>query len=73
MHSLFSPTPAQVADFGNQVCTAFDNHKTYWQIKATIQAKVKSIPFTTILPGAASYVVHTAVQLYCPGYKSKLG
>lgn len=72
VHSFLSPTPAQVSDFGNQVCTAFDNGDTATHIKSVILNKVKGLPFTTILPGAADYVVKTAVKLYCPGYKSRL-
>jgi hypothetical protein len=72
VHSLFTPSPAQVATLGNDVCTAFDKGKSVKSIKATMLQKVKSLPFTTVLPGAAQYVVKTEVKLYCPGYKSKL-
>ena len=32
------------------------------KIEATMLAKVKQLPLTVVLPGAASYVVHTAVK-----------
>jgi hypothetical protein len=73
VHSVLTPTPSQVAEFGDMVCSAYDKNETTKQIEATILQKVKALPFTTILPGAADYVVRTAVALYCPGYKSRLG
>jgi hypothetical protein len=73
VHSILSPTPAQVAQFGDMVCTAYDHGDTTAAIESTILKKVSSLPLTTILPGAADYVVRTAVKLYCPGYKSRLG
>jgi hypothetical protein len=72
VHSFFSPSKSQVAELGNDVCTAFDKGQTVKQIEATMLAKVKKLPLTTVLPGAANYVVTTAVKLYCPGYKSKI-
>ncbi|HWB66630.1 MAG TPA: hypothetical protein VG708_07375 [Mycobacteriales bacterium] len=68
VHTIFKPTAAQVAEFGDMVCTALDQHSTVAKIKATILQKVKQLPFTTVLPGAADYVVRTAVKLYCGGY-----
>jgi hypothetical protein len=73
VHSILTPSPAQVAEFGDMVCSAYDDGDTTKQIEAKILQKVKSLPFTTILPGAADYVVRTAVKLYCPGYQSRLG
>lgn len=73
VHSILSPTSSEVAEFGDLVCGAFDDGKSDSTIKSEILTKVKSIPLTTILPGAADYVVNTAVKLFCPGYTSKLG
>jgi hypothetical protein len=61
-----------VAQFGDAVCTAFDQNKSFSQVKAEILQQVKKVPFTTVTAGAADYVVKTAVSLYCPGYKSKV-
>jgi hypothetical protein len=72
VHTPFTPSSAQVAQFGDAVCTAFDQQKTFSQVKAEILAQVKKLPFTTVTAGAADYVVKTAVSLYCPGYKSKV-
>lgn len=72
VHSFLSPSASQVAELGNDVCTAFDKGKTAKSIEATMLAKVKSLPLTVVLPGAAQYVVRTEVKLYCPGYKSKV-
>ena len=73
VHSFLTPTAAQVAQFGDLVCTAFDQGQTFAQIINTVNQKVQGLPLTTVLPGAANYVVRTAVALYCPGYTSKLG
>jgi hypothetical protein len=72
VHTPFTPTNAQVAQFGDAVCTAFDEQKTFSQVKAQILEQVKKLPFTTVTAGAADYVVKTAVSLYCPGYESKV-
>ncbi|HEX3706986.1 MAG TPA: DUF732 domain-containing protein [Mycobacteriales bacterium] len=69
----FSPSAAQVAEFGDDVCSAFDQNESLSHVEALILAKVKQLPFTTVLAGAANYVVKTAVKLYCPGYTSRLG
>jgi hypothetical protein len=68
----FTPTASQVGQFGDAVCSAFDKRQTFSQVKAAILQQVKKLPFTTVMAGAADYVVKTAVSLYCPGYKSKV-
>jgi hypothetical protein len=73
VNSPFTPTAKQVAQFGNDVCTAFDQGHTYSSVIGEVQQKVQQIPFTSLKSGGADYVVKTAVSLYCPGYKSKLG
>ena len=73
VHTPFSPNASQVAEFGDDVCSAFDAGKTYAAVKSEILAKVQQLPFTTVEAGAADYVVKTAVHLYCPGYASRLG
>ena len=67
----YTPTPAQVAQGADQICTAFDQGQTYDQVKSTALSMVPS--FITVRPGAAEYVIHTAVELYCPGHASNLG
>ncbi len=64
--------PAQVAEAGDKVCTAFDEGKSVEEVKAEGMALVKKVPFTTVKPGADDYVVRTSVALYCPDYASKL-
>lgn len=73
VHSPISPTVAEVATLGNDVCSAFDQGSTSAQVQAAVAQKLAGIPFTTVLPGASYYVVSTAVSLYCPGYASKVG
>ena len=70
--TIFTPTPAQVAQLGDQVCTAFDQGQTFAQVKATGLSMVTQVPLTTVKPGGADWVVKTIVGLYCPGYASKL-
>jgi hypothetical protein len=72
VHTPLTPTSAQVAQFGDMVCDAFDNGSTFAHVKSVILDKVQQLPFTTVSAGAADYVVKTAVSLYCPGYKSKV-
>jgi hypothetical protein len=71
VHSILTPTPAQVAQLGDQVCTAFDQGQTAAQIEATGLSMVTKVPLTTVLPGGAAWVAKTAVALYCPDYASK--
>lgn len=63
-------TPAYVADFGNQVCTAFDQGQSFAQVKSTGLAQVAK--FVVVSTAAADYAVRTAVAMYCPGHSSKL-
>lgn len=72
MHTWFVPTPAQVDDLGNKVCTAFDQGYTSSQAEAAVIRSLRNLPFTEVFPGAGHYVVSTAVALYCPGYAPKL-
>jgi hypothetical protein len=71
VHTVFSITSSEVAQFGDEVCSAFDKNESYSAIKSQITAKVKQLPFTTVTAGAADYVVRTAVKLFCPGYTSR--
>ncbi|MEA2702973.1 MAG: hypothetical protein QOD63_918 [Actinomycetota bacterium] len=64
-------TPANVADVGNRVCTAFDQGQTFSQVKATGLSMVSA--YVPVSDAAADYAVRTAVSMYCPGYASKLG
>jgi hypothetical protein len=68
-----APSAAQVAQVGDQVCTAFDHGQSYAQVLATATQTVTQIPFVSDVNGAATYAVHQSVALYCPGYTSKLG
>ncbi|MDQ6928372.1 MAG: DUF732 domain-containing protein, partial [Actinomycetota bacterium] len=69
---LFSPTAAQVAQFGDQVCSAFDQGQSYAQVKATGLQMVTQYPFVKITSADADWMIHTAVSMYCPGYAGKL-
>ena len=67
---LVSPTPAQIAQAGDQVCTAFDGGQTFAQVKAT---GLSMIPASvTVSPATADWAVRQAVALFCPGHASKL-
>jgi hypothetical protein len=69
---LFSPTEAQARQFGDQVCTAFDQGQTYAQVKATGMQMVSQVPLITVSSADADFAIRTAVQLFCPGYQSRL-
>jgi predicted membrane-bound mannosyltransferase len=69
---LFTPTAAQIANVGNEVCTAFDQGETVAQIKATA-LQMAGIYAALLSPSVVNSAVTTIVTLYCPGYASKLG
>lgn len=67
---LVSPTPAQLAQAGDQVCTAFDNGQNFTQVKAT---GLSLIPASIIVsPATVDWAVRRGVALYCPGHAAKL-
>jgi hypothetical protein len=67
---LVSPTPAQLAQAGDQVCTAFDNGQNFTQVKAT---GLTLIPASiTVSPATVDWAVRRGVALYCPGHAAKL-
>jgi hypothetical protein len=68
---LFTPTAAQIAQAGSQVCTAFDQGKTVAQVKAAAM-QMAGIYAALIPLGAADSAVRSIVTTYCPGYLSKL-
>lgn len=68
---FFQVTPAYVEQFGNEVCTAFDEGQTAEQVKANGLAQASQ--FVNVTPEAADYAVTTAVELYCPAYLPLLG
>ena len=74
VRSLFpvNPTHAQVAELGDNICTAFDEGQSVDQVKASGAQLVKKVPFATLLPGGDDYIIRTGVALYCPGHAPKL-
>ena len=69
---LFTPSPAQIAQAGNQVCTAFDQGKSAAQVKAA-GMQMAGVYAALVPAGVADSAVRTIVTLFCPGYASKLG
>jgi hypothetical protein len=69
---LFRPTEAQVRQFGNDVCGAFDSGAPYDQVKAQVQQALPKVPFVTISSADVDYAIRTAVGLFCPGYTALL-
>lgn len=67
---LFSPTPAQIAQAGDQVCTAFDSGQSFTQVKATGLSMIP--PSVVVTPDTADWAVRQLVTLYCPGHSTKL-
>ena len=68
---FFQLQPSHVADVGNRVCTAFDQGQSFAQVKSTGLSMVSA--YVPVSDAAADYAVRKAVELYCPGYASKLG
>ena len=65
-------TDAQARQFGDAVCTAFDQGNSYAQVKTQVQQALSQLPLVTIKPADMDFAIRTAVQLFCPGYTSKL-
>jgi len=63
-------TPAQIADAGNQICTAFDNGQSFAQVKSTGLTMIP--PSIAVKPATVDWAVRKGVALYCPGHASKL-
>lgn len=70
---FFTPTAADVADVGNQVCTAFDQGKTFSQVKSKALDMVGAGSLGWLIPSSVpGDAVRTLVNLYCPAYASKV-
>jgi hypothetical protein len=76
VHSLlpfFTPTPAQIASSGNQVCTSLDQGMTFSQVKAAALNLVGAGSIAWMIPTSVpDTAVRTLVALYCPANASKL-
>jgi len=68
---LFTPTAAQIAKVGNEVCTAFDQGESVAQIKSTA-IQMAGVYAALLSPSVVNRAVTTIVTLYCPGYAAKL-
>jgi hypothetical protein len=75
VHSLlpfFTPTPAQIAAAGNQVCTAFDQGQTLGQVESAALSMVGAGSIAWMIPASVPQVaIQTLVALYCPTYGPK--
>jgi len=58
--------------FGDAVCSAFDQGNDFAQVKNMVMQAVSQIPLIRISPANADFAVRTAVALFCPAYSSKL-
>lgn len=67
---LVQPTPAQIAQAGDQVCSGFDTGQTFAQVKATGLSMVPSS--VRVSSDTADWAVRTAVSMYCPDHAPKL-
>jgi len=65
-------TDAQARQFGDAVCTAFDQGNSYAQVKTQVQQALSQLPLVSIKPADMDFAIRTAVSLFCPGYTSKL-
>jgi hypothetical protein len=70
---FFTPTPAQVAQVGNAVCTDFDHGETAAEVDSQALNMVGAGSYSWMIPSSVpAEAVATVVNLYCPGYASKL-
>jgi putative peptide zinc metalloprotease protein len=65
---LFQPTSAQVMQFGDQVCTALDQHASVAQVNAGVVSAASRVPLLTVSPADAAAAIRAAVTLFCPGH-----
>jgi len=63
---------AQAREFGNQVCTAFDEGQSFSTVKATALQAARKVPFVSVSAAQVDSAVRTAVQLFCPGHADKI-
>ena len=76
VHSLipfFTPTPADIAATGNQVCTALDQGQSFSQVKSAALDMVGAGSYAWMIPSSVPEIaIRTVVALYCPANASKL-
>jgi hypothetical protein len=66
-------TAAQISQAGNQVCSAFDQGKTFAQVTTQVLATLGGAALGGLIPASVpAGAVRTLVTLFCPGYASKL-
>ncbi|MDQ1428135.1 MAG: hypothetical protein QOK39_1611 [Acidimicrobiaceae bacterium] len=66
-------TAAQIAQAGNQVCSAFDQGKTFAQVTTQVLATLGGAALGGLIPASVpAGAVRTLVTMFCPGYTSKL-
>lgn len=65
---LFQPTAAQVSQFGDRICTAFDQQASFGQVSAGVISASHKVPLMTVSPADAAAAVRSAVTLFCPGH-----
>ena len=71
---FYTPSAAQIADVGNQVCTDFDHGMTFRQITGKALDMVGAGALSFLIPSSVpAGAVRTLVNLYCPGYTAQLG
>jgi hypothetical protein len=67
-------TAAQVSQAGAQVCSAFDQGKTFAAVTAQVLASIGGAALGNLVPSSVpASAVRTLVTMYCPGYLAKLG
>lgn len=70
---FYTPTPADIAAAGNDVCTAFDQGDSLTQVQAAALNMIGAASFSSFIPAADTDVaIQTLVALYCPGYASRV-
>jgi hypothetical protein len=68
-----APSADQVAQVGDQICSAFDAGQSYSQVLSSTKQTLGQVPMVSNLDAASAYAVQQSVALYCPGYTNKLG
>ena len=68
-----SPTPEQVGQHGDRICTALDEDRTAAHVRATGRAMAEEAPFAGVRRGGENCILRSGVDLYCPGHAARLG
>jgi hypothetical protein len=69
---LYRPSEDQVRRFGDALCTALDQGRTYAELAAAVQKAAGQIPLVRVSAADVNLAIRTIVAMFCPGYEGQL-